>query len=227
MFAKMINIYALQLPPIVAHRNRIGYLAEKLKKESLRVVADHRDARIFNLGCGPAHEVQRFLMDNEIANYTDFTLADFNQETIGHTTRIMDDLKQYHRRHGKINVIKRTVNQLLKEGEKISKYAKDDQYDLIYCAGLFDYLSNQVCRQLMEVFYKMLLPGGLLIATNVDNHPAQNQMECFLEWHIVHRNEEKMRTIIPHKSTPQNASIRRDKTGVNLFLEVRKPSSEE
>jgi extracellular factor (EF) 3-hydroxypalmitic acid methyl ester biosynthesis protein len=227
LFAKMINLYALQLPPIVAHRNRIIYLGDKLEKESLRVMIRNRDTRVFNLGCGPAHEVQRFLAEDELSNHTHFTLADFNQETLEHTSRILGDLKRRYHRRGKIETVKRPVQQLLKEAGRISEYPRCDQYDLIYCAGLFDYLSDQVCRQLMEVFYAMLLPGGLLIATNVDDHPAQNQMECFLEWHLVHRNEEKMGTVVPQKALPQNVCIKRDPTGVNIFIEVRKPSGEE
>jgi len=227
LFAKMINLYALQLPPIVAHRNRIQYLTEKLKKESLRVMRKLKDARVFSMGCGPAQEVQRFLAEDELANYTHFTLVDFNEETLDHTVRVLNDLKKRHQRRTQIQTIKRSVYQIIKEFERVGEYPRSEQYDLIYCAGLFDYLSDQVCRQLVEIFYAMLLPGGLLIVTNVDEHPAKNQMECFLEWHLIHRSEDKMRKIAPRKAISQNISIKRDPTGVNLFMEVRKPDDEE
>ena len=229
LFGRMINLYALQLPPIVGHRNRIRYLGEKLEKESLRVMVRHRDARVFNMGCGPAQEIQHFLTENELANYTHFTLADFNQETLEYTARILNNLKKLHKRSGQIQMVERSVYQMLKEAGRIGdgEYAQCDQYDLIYCAGLFDYLSDQVCRQLLEVFYAMLLPGGLLIATNVDDHPAKNQMECFLDWHLVHRNTDKMRSLAPKRAAPENISIKRDSSSVNVFMEARKPSSEE
>jgi len=44
---------------------------------------------------------------------------------------------------------------------------------------------------------------------------------------LVHRNEEKMGTVVPKKALPQNVCIKRDPTGVNIFIEVRKPSGEE
>jgi extracellular factor (EF) 3-hydroxypalmitic acid methyl ester biosynthesis protein len=97
---------------------------------------------------------------------------------------------------------------------------------LIYCAGLFDYLTDQTCRQLLELFHTMLAPDGLLVATNVDDHPAKNQMECFLEWHLLHRNNQKMMEIAPELAKPEDITIKRDATGVNIFLEVRKPGSE-
>jgi len=226
LFAKMINVYALQLPPIVGHRNRIGYLIQKIEKEALRVMVRGRNARIFNLGCGPAQEIQRFLAEDELANYTHFTLADFNQQTLDDTGRILGDLNQKYKRRGSVQMVKRPVQQLLKAAERGVRYERSEQYDLVYCAGLFDYLSDQVCRQLMEVFYRMLAPGGLLIATNVDDHAAQHQMECFLEWHLVHRDNEKMRAIAPRLADSQNISIKRDSTGVNVFIEVRKSEDE-
>ena len=228
LFAKMINVYALQLPPVIGHRNRIHYLGEKLGKESLRVMVQRRDARVFNLGCGPAQEIQRFLTEDELANYTHFTLADFNQETLEYTGRLLGNLKKQYQRKGQILMVERSVYQLLKEAGRIGnkEYPRRDQYDLIYCAGLFDYLPDPVCRQLMEVFYAMLLPGGLLIATNVDNHPAKNQTEFFLDWHLIHRNTDKMRSLAPPKATPDNISIKRDPSGVNVFMEIRKPNGE-
>ena len=228
LFAKMINAYALQLPPVIGHRNRIYYLSEKLEKESLRVMVQHRDARVFNLGCGPAQEIQHFLTEDELANYTHFTLADFNRETLEYTGCILGNLKKQHKRRGQIQMVERSVYQLLKEAGRIGdgEYARCDQYDLIYCAGLFDYLLDPVCRQLMEVFYAMLLPGGLLIATNVDNHPARNQTEFFLDWHLIHRSTDKMRLLAPQKAARDNISIKRDPSGVNVFMEVRKPNGE-
>jgi extracellular factor (EF) 3-hydroxypalmitic acid methyl ester biosynthesis protein len=228
LFAKMINAYALQLPPVVGHRNRIRYLGENLEKESLRVVVRHRDARVFNMGCGPAQEIQRFLTEAELANHTHFTLVDFNQETLEYTARVLNDLKKRYKRRGQIQMVERSVYQTLKGAGRIGdgEYAQCDQYDLIYCAGLLDYLSDQVCRQLMKIFYAMLLPGGLLIATNVDDHPAKNQTECFLDWHLAHRNTDKMRSLAPQKATPENVFIKRDPSGVNVFMEVRKSNSE-
>lgn len=78
----------------------------------------------------------------------------------------------------------------------------------------------------MEIFYDMLAPDGLLIATNVDEHPARNEMECFLEWHLVQRDNKQIRAIAPQKAIPENISLKRDPTGVNVFMEIRKPGGE-
>jgi extracellular factor (EF) 3-hydroxypalmitic acid methyl ester biosynthesis protein len=61
----------------------------------------------------------------------------------------------------------------------------------------------------------------------VDDNPAINQMACFLDWHLVNRNADKMQTIVPHKADLEEVSIKQDPSGVNVFVEVRKPSGEE
>jgi extracellular factor (EF) 3-hydroxypalmitic acid methyl ester biosynthesis protein len=226
LFAKMVNTYALQLPPIIAHRNRIAYLVDRLDEETRRVARENRVARVFNLGCGPAHEIQSFLANGGLCDSADFTLADFNDETIAHTNRVLRELKNQHGRRTPIHLIKKSVQQLLKQADRVVQQPRADQYDLIYCAGLFDYLSNKVCRKLMDVFYTMLAPGGLLLATNVDSHPARGEMECFLEWHLVQRDTKQMLNLAPAAAGGDDVVLKHDATAANVLMEVRKPISE-
>lgn len=226
LFAKMLNAYALQLPPIIGHRNRIRYLSDKVEEESLRGAIGNHGSRVFSMGCGPAREVQQLLGANELVNHMHFTLVDFDAETLEHTNCALNDLKKLHQCRVEIQTIKKSVFQIIKEYDRNRVYPQSLQYNLVYCAGLFDYLPDQICRKLVEIFHAMLLPNGLLIATNVDNHPAKNQMECFLDWHLVYRNADKMQSLAPQKVDPQNVTIKSDLSGVNVFMEIRKSDSE-
>jgi extracellular factor (EF) 3-hydroxypalmitic acid methyl ester biosynthesis protein len=132
-------------------------------------------------------------------------------------------LKKRHGRNTRIQLVKKSVQQILKQADRVIQRPAADQYDFIYCAGLFDYLSDKVCRKLMEIFYSMLAPGGLLLATNVDLHPSRGEMECFLEWHLIHRNTRQMAGLVPAIVPHDEMVIKRDATGVNLFLELRRP----
>jgi len=227
LFAKMVNLYALQLPPVVAHRNRIEYLTGKLEQEAVRMMARNRGLKVFNLGCGPAQEVQRFLAHSRLSSNAAFTLLDFNDETLAYTARLLGDLKRRHGRQTGIQTVKKAVHLLAKSVLRGEDYLRPGQYDFVYCAGLFDYLNDPVCRQLMDVFYDLLAPGGLLVVTNVDVHPARHQMECFLEWHLIYRDNAMLRSLAPQKAADQELTVKRDASGNNLFLEVRKPGCEE
>jgi len=222
IFAKIINLWFLKQPPAEAHRNRVLYLEQKLVEETLRVSGKGR-MRAFNLGCGPAWEVQKFLTDRHFCDRAEFTLVDFNAETLAHTREILLELKSNKGRSTPIRFVQKSVQQIVKEGARGS--AQEPQYDLVYCAGLFDYLSDQVCLRLMNIFYGMVRPGGLLLATNVDvSNPMRNTMETLLEWHLIYRTSQQARKLIPEKATIDDFSVTSDVTGVNIFIEVRKPN---
>ncbi len=224
IFAKMLNKLHLQNPPVVAHRNRITYLVENLKNETARATQENRVARIYNLGCGPAQEIQNFITNEPLCDSADFLLLDFNDETIMHTTRILEDLRGRHRRRTGLRIEKKSVHQVLKDSGSSSASAKQGAFDVVYCAGLFDYLSDRICRRLLEIFYDLLAPGGLLIATNV--HPRnswRNWMEFLGEWHLVYRDEEQFMKLAPEKAPIGACVVKADPSGVNIFLEVRKP----
>lgn len=221
IFAKVLNRAFLESPTVVAHRNRITYLHENLRAETGRTMQEGRRATFLNLGCGPAQEVQRFITQDELSDHTEFTLLDFNDETLEYTTRILNDLRVRQGRSITLNMKKKSVQQVLKDGT----YSGGKKYDVVYCAGLFDYLSDRVCRRLLEIFYSLLAPGGLLISTNVHSgNPSRQWMESVMDWHLVYRDDEQMLGLAPNTAPPENITIKADPTHVNIFLEVRKPT---
>lgn len=223
IFAKLINKLYLEIPPVIAHRNRIQYLRQSLVAESGRLAARGEVAKIFNLGCGPAQEVSEFLAHEAMSDHADFLLLDFNDETLAHTTRVLEDGRARHRRRTGLRFEKRSVQQVIREAAKRPS-EPDEKYDVVYCAGLFDYLSDRVCRRLLDIFYDLLAPGGLLIATNVHpSNPWKNWMEYLAEWHLVYRTEEQFLKLAPEKAPGDSVLVKADATGVNIFLEVRKP----
>lgn len=224
LFAKMINRWFLNQAPAEAHRNRIKYLAERLNQETRRMARQGKMARIFNLGCGPAWEIQQFLVQNDLSERANFTLLDFNDETLAHTGRVLDDIKMRHRRTTPVHMVKKSVHQILKEAGR--NPAEHGKFDLVYCAGLFDYLSDRICKRLMNYFYDLVAPGGLLVATNVDaSNPSRHTMEYILEWHLIYRNNAQLQALNPDLADPGQVSVTSDSTGVNIYIEVRKPES--
>ena len=50
----------------------------------------------------------------------------------------------------------------------------------------------------MNIFYEMLAPGGLLVATNVDSsNPRSFTMEYMMEWVVIYRNGARMAKLKP------------------------------
>jgi extracellular factor (EF) 3-hydroxypalmitic acid methyl ester biosynthesis protein len=163
------------------------------------------------------------LATSDLSNKAKFTLLDFNDETLQHTGRLLEVLRVKHQRTTQVTMLKKSVHQILKEAGKPLPDMMPQSYDFVYCAGLFDYLSDRICKKLMSIFYDLVAPGGLLVATNVDSaNPSKNWMEYVVEWHLVYRDRKILETLKPD-SAPPDTIIKNDVTGVNIFIEVRKP----
>jgi extracellular factor (EF) 3-hydroxypalmitic acid methyl ester biosynthesis protein len=224
LFAKMLNFNFLNQPTCEAHRNRIKYLTLKLKEETQRTVQAGRVARILNMGCGPAREVQDFLIQEQISEKAEFTLLDFNDETLEYALKTLENLKIQWKRLTPISMVKKSVHTILKDSYKPSPGPEEKRYDFIYCAGLFDYLEDRICLKLMDYFYGLLEPGGLLLATNVTPvSPLRSIMEGILEWPMIYRDHQQMSTLKPEAAPEGAAQVSTESTGVNIFIEVRRP----
>jgi extracellular factor (EF) 3-hydroxypalmitic acid methyl ester biosynthesis protein len=223
LFAKILNTFFLSTPPVVAHRNRIDYLKAKLVAEIERVAATGRKARILNLGCGPAIEIQQ-LLEMEIADQAEIVLLDFNEETLRSVQQKFGELKKQHGRTTEIDTKLKSVHQILKEAHKPGNEFITDHYDMVYCAGLFDYLSDRICRRLNTIFYDIVNPGGLMVTTNVhSNNPSKHWMEFVVDWHLVYRDDTTFSDLTPDRAPEGICRLEHDETGVNVFSAIRKP----
>jgi len=228
LFAKMLNVWLLKQVPAQAHRNRVTYLKRRLTDEALRVARSGRKLRVFNLGCGPAEEVHQILRDGHFKGQIEFVLLDFNEETLESLRQSLSGLKNLSSADIPIRLVKKSIQQLLKETSRSIMRSPEDQFDFVYCAGLFDYVPDPTCKRLMNVLYEMLAPDGLLLATNVSDvmnssRPFRYSMEYILDWYLIYRDREALARLTPDGVATENVSIVAEDTGVNVFIEVRKP----
>jgi extracellular factor (EF) 3-hydroxypalmitic acid methyl ester biosynthesis protein len=90
----------------------------------------------------------------------------------------------------------RVVNQGVRELMSGPLAATLGHFDLIYSAGLYDYLPDALARRLTTQLLKLLRPGGrLLIANFVPSGSGRGYMELFMDWELVLRNEAAMREL--------------------------------
>ena len=64
LYEKLIHLLLVSQWPAKSVRNRIAHLGENIINETARVARAGKTARILNVGCGPAREVQDFLEGN-------------------------------------------------------------------------------------------------------------------------------------------------------------------
>jgi extracellular factor (EF) 3-hydroxypalmitic acid methyl ester biosynthesis protein len=167
-------------------------------------------------------EVQRFLA-SDVPVGAEFVLLDFDDETIAYARKQLDRIQRSAALHSQVRVIKKSVNQVFKDSARSREAPTGGRFDFVYCAGLFDYMTDSFCQHLMSIFYEWVAPGGLLLATNVESrNPQRFTMSYLLDWHLFNRDANDCRKIAPPMVAGDTMRIYSDLTGVNLFIEVRK-----
>ena len=224
LFAKLINQFTLSTPPAEAHRNRVTILTQLLESEGKRTRVNNRPFRVLNVACGPAKEVRNFITSSPDAERCEITLLDFSPEALSFCKKEIVNLKQMTGSRIKEIFVENSIDNLLRESVKLTKNDGNQQqiakYDFVYCAGLFDYLTDTVCQRLISLFYSWTLPDGLVAVTNI--HPQNNAkhfMEYLLEWHVIYRDETHLEQLA---LVDGETAILGDETGVNIFLTIRK-----
>jgi extracellular factor (EF) 3-hydroxypalmitic acid methyl ester biosynthesis protein len=221
LFEKLIHRLLVSQWPAKSVRNRIAHLGENILNETARAARAGKIARILNVGCGPAREVQDFLRQTPLSNQADFTLIDFNEETLLHAGRKLVEAKREFSRLTEIRTQQISVYELLKRTQRRSGGV--EKFDLIYCAGLFDYLAPDTCRALMELWFDSLSPGGLMLVANMaDTKPFRFFIEFILDWQLIYRNCREILALAPERCR-ESARVIAEPTSVNLFLHLRKP----
>lgn len=223
LFGKLLNNAFLETGPVQAHQNRIEYLVEAIQEVASQRAALGQRTRILNLGCGPADEIRRLIERDPCVEDCDFELLDFSDVTLRYTEGKIAESCREAGREVSINFIEQSIQGFLKKAARGEDFLPES-YDIVYCAGLFDYLSQAFCAKLTSTFYDLIKPGGQVMVTNVSKHNTiPFVMEDFLEWEIIDRSEDEMLELVPDKKLRLLNDLKSDRTRINLFLELRKP----
>ncbi len=91
----------------------------------------------------------------------------------------------------------------------LSRKAKLGQYDFVYAAGLFDYLSDPVAAALTCRMFEMTRPGGLMLIPNfLTSVRDSGYMEAFMDWHLIYRDHFGMEALALHLPQSEVADYR-------------------
>ena len=76
----------------------------------------------------------------------------------------------------------------------IFKYRNGKPHDMIWSAGLFDYLNDKAFVLLLKKFKAWLAPKGEIIIGNYNEeyNPSRAYLEVLGEWHLIHRTKEQL-----------------------------------
>jgi extracellular factor (EF) 3-hydroxypalmitic acid methyl ester biosynthesis protein len=216
LFAKMLNRFIFSLDAVTAHQDRIKFLYDMLC--SMHEESDGEFSFLV-LGSGPGEEILRFVENNvfpiekpvhaSLLDMDAFALIDFK-----------DQIQYLQVDNFEVELINKNLLNIL--ANRVEDPIKR-QYSLTYCAGMFDYFSEKICKRIIDYLIKHTKPGGQVIVTNVhENSYARRFMDYGGEWELILRDEEKMIKMAP---SGYHYDLFSDDNNANLYLKINVPDS--
>jgi len=218
LFAWLMNAYGINVRAAESVRNRRNLLTEAIV-EALEG-SDSERVRIASVGCGPAYEIQRLLEQRpHLGKKMEIVLIDQEPSAIAFCERMLAPL--IARTGVKAHVVKESIRRLIAHP---SLQTALGTCDLIYSAGLFDYLDEKAFVHLARTLVGSLSDRGhLLVGNFAIGQPSRWFMEYCSEWFLIHRTPEQLLSLGEAAGASRNTmSIMAEPSGINLFLDVRR-----
>lgn len=185
-----------------AVRNRKTYFVKIL--EELYARKKGEPIEILILGCGPATDVYEFFSRNPKANVK-FDLLDIDQRAIDYATQ---KNKKFLDR---ISFIRMNV----------LRFKPNKKYDLVWSAGLFDYLNDRLFTGLVSRYKHFMKEDGEMIIGNFSPYNPRKAQEILCDWYLILRDSDHLTQIALNAGVPIDAVyVDKEPLGINLFLRI-------
>ena len=173
-----------------------------------RVVERQSKANVFSVASGHMRELDVFRTKT---THRRFRILALDQD--------LDSLDECISSYPDFNIsaLNKSVIALLKRTLGLER-----QFDLIYSAGLADYLSDKTLRCMLCRLYEQLKPDGLITVANYtpDSH-GRGFMEGFMDWSLVYRDEDDLSRIVGIALPDASYRIFRDDPGNVVYIEIQ------
>jgi len=196
-----------------AVRARIQHVAVALASHCLQ--SPSRQPHIVSIGAGPGLDVAQgvAMLPETHRSRLRVTLLDLDPEALEFARRQVEPWLA----PGGLNCLRENLYRLPQKPQAQGHLA---DADLIICSGLFDYLEDEAAVAMLGLFWRQLVPGGLLLVGNFAPHnPTRAYMEWIGNWYLLYRQPEQLeRLALDAGIPPAQFTIGSERLGVNLFL---------
>ncbi len=211
LFGRALSRIVLDTDAAQAVRNRVHYLAGKIRATIARCEPG-QPARLLSVASGPAMEIQYLLRTDPgllAAGRAEITLLDQDASALALAREQIESLAA----QAGVEVTLRCINASIKA---VIADGLTGFYDLIYSAGLFDYLKDHTARSAGSQLVAALAPDGQAVIGNFAlENTARPLQELVLDWPLLHRSAEDLRRLFSDLGA--DFTVEHEATGVNLF----------
>jgi extracellular factor (EF) 3-hydroxypalmitic acid methyl ester biosynthesis protein len=194
------------------HAQKAPIAVRNRKEYFLRLAATLEQAhtgpefRILNLASGPARDLYEYLSTHSDRRSV-FDCVELDADAIKFASTLCSEY----------------LHRITFQCANVLRFQTSQKYDLIWSAGLFDYLSDKAFKMLIVRFYNYLNKGGEMVIGNFSIlNPTKHYMDL-MGWKLIHRSKDELVDIaISCGIGSKSITVDREPAGVNLFLRVTK-----
>jgi SAM-dependent methyltransferase len=219
-YDSLIHRYGINEFSSLSVKFRKSYFAKIIGELGTKIQGD---LVVGSLACGPAQEIVEFFgkVATEDHQKYNIVLMDQDTEALLEARRNVGDILTNRNLKSNVVFAPVSVSNIVKESKEFQLVNKL-KFDLIYTAGLYDYLSQPLARLLTERLFGMLKVGGRLIIGNFHpNNPTKAICEMAADWSLIHRTENEMYDLVVNCNC-KFKEIKYDEQKIEQFLEVVK-----
>lgn len=215
-FSKLIYHWGVNEVSSQAVRYRRGLFANMM-----RGLESQEKINVASVACGPARELCDFLnaADPEKLKNFSFYLLDQDHHAVLEAKRNLTAIKLNRRLECNLHFIPLSVRDIINESP-LTQSLSELEFDLIYSAGLYDYLTQKAAGLLTGSLFKWLKMNGSLVVGNYNRkNPSHAIGEYVGNWSLILRDESEMSELVPSEATH---FLHYDEHKVNIYLEIVK-----
>jgi SAM-dependent methyltransferase len=167
--------FTTNTPPSRGVRSRARIIAGIID----RLARQRGSLRILSIACGHLREAEMSEAVRE-GKVTEYVAFDQDEESLAHVRERFPN--------GRVTTIRGSLGELL-----LGKHKGLGQFDFVYAAGLYDYLSEKLATRLTTWMFNVTAPGGVTLLTNyLPDIVGAGYMEAFMEWELIFRSPEEL-----------------------------------
>jgi chemotaxis methyl-accepting protein methylase len=183
---------------------------EVLERKIDEVASDRSDAEILAVACGHLREAEGSLALKQ-GGVARLLATDQDQISLAKADRYRHTISSC------IEVRNLTVRNLITAKHELGRF------DLVYAAGLYDYLDARVAARLTTTLFTLLKSGGRLLIPNfLTGLNQQAYMEVYMDWYLLYRTRSDIEAFadgIPSAERGRTDYFE-DDTGTIGYLEI-------
>jgi len=207
-----LDLYSLNLSLSIGVRNRIKKLEEILRDE----ISVRKLPSVLNIACGSCREIFSLAPDIEKTG-AKVTCIDLDNDALSFAANRLSYTSISPLSSNQVTLRKYNALRMFDDELNMMEFGKQD---IIYSVGLFDYVNDDFFVRLLGTLYRLLNPGGKLIAVLPDAEQYRSQdYHWIVDWDgLLQRSKKDYDNLLCRAGIPESAlTATREESGVFIF----------